>query len=1019
MKDLLVVKMVIGKINDKNYIVRYMKRIFLTSILSALLLTGCNNEESFDSVSSTVELKATIENSESRVAFNQQGKFLWTINDAIGVTTTQNKTSFSKMTINEGGAGQSTATFTGKYMSGTPEGYAVYPHNANHKLDGTTLTYHFPESYDYTIEDHDYFVSDGTGNSFNPPMWSEISSGKVNFKHLGGVLCIKIADLPAGEDQQLKLIASNKITGDFSTDLANSPVLETSTSTEDNTVTINYSNAKESTRVFYVPVPTGTYSKLTIQFEAEGETIEVPFENKVIKLRSLQILQVGEGSIEGGEDNSKVVMNLDELNAALDNENVNTFVLGDNLTLTNTLEIKRDITLDGNGKTLYYEGAVGGRIIDVKKDFQNLELKLKNITLLNNTTGYIERGLNYNTNGTLILENVTITSKEGQVMTYAINMPTSATGATVSITNSKITGNIALNVWGENSTIDVTNSDLTSVDSVSEENYAAIVLNNNGTEMANGTIISVTGGSITAKDENEDPSTAVSNLTETGVIEISNTTNVIGDEKAPVALVVYEGQTQFYNCMTLSQAISKSLEDVTGKASVRIIKDIQDLDADKTITIPNDKKLILDLNNHIVEGISDQTGANRDMFLVKGTMTVKNGTITLKHVGTNMGWDKSTNVFDITAGGVLNIENATIKNLGGSDMAFCVHLNNWGEVTLNSTNTNFESTYVGIRVFNSGYDMNNVTLTNCKILTGGSCIWVHNYTAADFGNDETKTQAAAERLNFVFTNTTIARTNNSQSLLRFGFTNAIYYSDIEMTCVVAGTEAALNWAFANKKNVILNNDINLIGSGLIVPTGTDSSLDLNGKTISLTSTTPMSMITNNGTLTIKDSSNTGKVSYTFNGTPGTNAAANTIANRGVLVVDGGEISNTGTGNQIGYAIDNYNGSTLTVNDGKITTSGSTYYDGIRLFCGSNETTVTVNNGEISTIWAQNPSNNKATEVKGTIIINGGKIGTTYFENYTIVKVKTGLTAVVTPYGTGSDNTSSNEEGGYLVYRFNH
>jgi hypothetical protein len=271
----------------------------------------------------------------------------------------------------------------------------------------------------------------------------------------------------------------------------------------------------------------------------------------------------------------------------------------------------------------------------------------------------------------------------------------------------------------------------------------------------------------------------------------------------------------------------------------------------------------------------------------------------------------------------------------------------------------------------------------------------------------------------VFTNTTIARTNNSQSLLRFGFTNAIYYSDIEMTCVVAGTEAALNWAFANKKNVILNNDINLIGSGLIVPTGTDSSLDLNGKTISLTSTTPMSMITNNGTLTIKDSSNTGKVSYTFNGTPGTNAAANTIANRGVLVVDGGEISNIGTGNQIGYAIDNYNGSTLTVNDGKIITSGSTYYDGIRLFCGSNETTVTVNNGEISTIWAQNPSNNKATEVKGTIIINGGNIGTTYFENYTIVKVKTGLTAVVTPYGTGSDNTSSNEEGGYLVYRFNH
>lgn len=177
------------------------------------------------------------------------------------------------------------------------------------------------------------------------------------------------------------------------------------------------------------------------------------------------------------------------------------------------------------------------------------------------------------------------------------------------------------------------------------------------------------------------------------------------------------------------------------------------------------------------------------------------------------------------------------------------------------------------------------------------------------------------------------------------------------------------------------------------------------------------MLVNKGSLTIKDGKGEGKIALTFTGTPTDAGAANTISNRGVLVVNSGVISNTGNGNQIGYAIDNYNGATLTVNGGEITASGSSYYDGVRLFCGSTETVVTVNRGNISTIWAQNPSTNKATEVKGTVVINGGTIGTTYYENYTTVKVKSGVTATVTPYGAGSDKTTTTEENGYTVYSF--
>ena len=278
-----------------------MKRLFGFLMLATLAFAGCTNDEGVDFGNGSVSIEASIDQPGSRVGFNSTGAFFWTINDAIGVTTSGSTTDFSKMSI-AAGEGTATATFSAKYMSGQPEGYAVYPYNANHKMSGSTLTYNFPASYEYTIEDNDYFVLDGTGNSFNPPMWSAIEDGKVFFKHLGGVLCVKVFDLPAGDDQTLTVTTSNKITGTFTADLsASSPVLTTSASNTDNVVTINYSNAAEADRVFYIPVPAGVYESITVSFEAEGETVVVPFSNKTINARSLQRLQIGSASIEGGE----------------------------------------------------------------------------------------------------------------------------------------------------------------------------------------------------------------------------------------------------------------------------------------------------------------------------------------------------------------------------------------------------------------------------------------------------------------------------------------------------------------------------------------------------------------------------------------------------------------------------------------------------------------------------------------------------------------------------------------------
>ena len=238
-----------------------------------------------------------------------------------------------------------------------------------------------------------------------------------------------------------------------------------------------------------------------------------------------------------------------------------------------------------------------------------------------------------------------------------------------------------------------------------------------------------------------------------------------------------------------AEAVTKALEL---NKPIDFITDVK-IDADNTITVPAGKELTLNLNGCTLSGVSDQTGANRNMFDVRGTMTVNgantmtraaaegNGIISIKHLGENMKWDSSTNVFNVTAGGVLNIMNVNAINYGGSDMGFVAHLNNWGEVTLNVENSTLESNYVAVRVFNSGPDKNNVTIQNSTLKGGSYAFWVQCYTSADFngkvysGSSENYDQAkVVDRLNFDIFNGTNTFIGKNDTPIRFGFTDALY-----------------------------------------------------------------------------------------------------------------------------------------------------------------------------------------------------------------------------------------------------
>ena len=229
--------------------------------------------------------------------------------------------------------------------------------------------------------------------------------------------------------------------------------------------------------------------------------------------------------------------------------------------------------------------------------------------------------------------------------------------------------------------------------------------------------------------------------------------------------------TTVNNAEDFNEAFVNGIENIILGGDINLNDLLTRAAADPSFTIAAGKTLSIDLNGNKLSATSTQTGKNYNMFDVRGTLTVKNGTMEYEHLGENMGWGSSTNLFNVTAGGVLNLEGVTAKNLGGSDMGFVAHLNNWGEVTLNVENSTLESNYVAVRVFNSGYDMNNVTIKNSTLKGNSAAFWVHNYTVADFGTEE-KAEAQKALLNFDIYNGTNTFSPDLNGV-RYGFTNSV------------------------------------------------------------------------------------------------------------------------------------------------------------------------------------------------------------------------------------------------------
>ncbi len=220
--------------------------------------------------------------------------------------------------------------------------------------------------------------------------------------------------------------------------------------------------------------------------------------------------------------------------------------------------------------------------------------------------------------------------------------------------------------------------------------------------------------------------------------------------------------------------------------------------------------------------------------------------------------------------------------------------------------------------------------------------------------------------------------------------------------------------------MIDNEMINVVGSAITIPAGKNVVIDLNGFQVVGTAEggSTSALITNRGTLTIMDSSDTnadgtgtGKLIsgatttwiYEGDGNYAGSYASNTISNSGTLNVESGYIENLSTGSAT-YAVDNNSSggnAILNMNGGLL----KAHSVAVREFANSTtlENTVNVNGGTIeagySAIWIQLPGSDASKAMKAALNVTGGTLtgGSYAFYDYS--------------YGNAFTNTQFNLDGG--------
>ena len=317
----------------------------------------------------------------------------------------------------------------------------------------------------------------------------------------------------------------------------------------------------------------------------------------------------GEQGVVDGNNYIKVAT-AEELNAALNDSTVDEIILEEDIDLSEILTIGvptraeteavvRNLTIDGNGKTLT---SSAGRAINVSGVDG---VTIKNLTIV--CSG--ERAINIIQNATNVkIENVTATAAN-----YTVNVASSAPNAVVDIKDSTLNGLCTVNVAsaGAKVTVDGCTVNCNDNNTTVGEAYAAICLNKD----AENATITVTNSEINVPEGSD--SKSARNGAPNGTITIDGSTEGVC---VMVAAITYPGSNYYYSFETLEEAVEFAKEGDT----ITLIRDIEQEDG----VLITDKNITIDLNNKSFT-VSEGASTNNRNFKINGesVVTIKNGTL--------------------------------------------------------------------------------------------------------------------------------------------------------------------------------------------------------------------------------------------------------------------------------------------------------------------------------------------------------------------------------------------------------
>lgn len=240
-----------------------------------LSLASCSQKEYdvIDGIENQV-ISAYLRGADTRVNIQDDNSLVWTSGDVFVAFEKSNTSKTYLFSTKENG---NEANFTSDAKSSVQLDYAIYPYSEQYPQTITrdVLSMYLPSSFTYTAE-----------SGIGVPLYGHINNGMVGFAHLAGALRIRLSNCPDWA-KSIVVSASSPISGFFTADLKDDNPILTSSSKNDNDMTIKV-DFDITNSTIYIPLPAQKYDKIIVKLIGDEKDVDLAnWANKEVKVANI------------------------------------------------------------------------------------------------------------------------------------------------------------------------------------------------------------------------------------------------------------------------------------------------------------------------------------------------------------------------------------------------------------------------------------------------------------------------------------------------------------------------------------------------------------------------------------------------------------------------------------------------------------------------------------------------------------------------------------------------------------